>query len=97
MLFTIIWMGLVFYFSHEQKAQTENTSSSVTRLIVNIIYGNEIEENIERLDPIIRKLAHYTLYFIGGSLISATVFVYKVNFKKGFIISQSIRQYICNY
>lgn len=36
-----------------------------TKLIVKIIYGENIEnfdEKVEKLDPVIRKLAHYSIY-----------------------------------
>lgn len=63
-IFTAAWMAVVFYFSNEPKTKTEDTSSSVTEIIVRVIYGEEFEEKIKEIDPIIRKLAHYTLYLI---------------------------------
>ena len=65
-ILAVIWMIMVFKFSSEAKTTSENTSSSVTKRIVKVIYGenNNFEENVKKLDPIIRKLAHYTLYLI---------------------------------
>lgn len=66
-ILTAVWMAVVFYFSNEPKTKTENTSSSVTEIIIKIIYGENVEdfeEKVKEIDPIIRKLAHYTLYLI---------------------------------
>ncbi len=66
-ILTAIWMTAVFYFSNEPKTKTESTSSSVTRIIAKVIYGENIEnfeEKVKTLDPFIRKLAHYTLYLM---------------------------------
>lgn len=71
----IIWMIIVFMFSMENGNKSANTSKTTTIKIVNIITKNlsitEQEKNdiVDKLDPIIRKLAHYTLYTIGGILI----------------------------
>ena len=71
----ILWMSLVFYFSHQPGDTSGNTSSSVTEIIVNIItLGQEYNTEqkailIERLNPIVRKLAHYSIYTLGGFLI----------------------------
>lgn len=38
-----------------------------TKFIVKIIYGENIEdfdEKVEKLDPVIRKLAHYSIYLV---------------------------------
>lgn len=71
----ILWMSLVFYFSHQPGDTSGNTSSSATEIIVNIItLGQEYNTEqkailIERLNPIVRKLAHYSIYTLGGFLI----------------------------
>lgn len=63
----LIWMATIFYFSHQPKSETENTSSSITKIIVRVIYnenGNDFENIVKHIDPIVRKVAHYTLYLI---------------------------------
>lgn len=62
----IIWMVIIFRFSHQPGGKSQGTSSSVTKFIVKILYGEseKTEEKIRKLDPIIRKLAHYTVYLI---------------------------------
>ncbi len=66
-LLIIIWMGTIFYFSHQPGNQSKNTSSSVTKIIAKVIYDDNaenFEEKIQELDIVIRKLAHYTIYLI---------------------------------
>lgn len=62
----IIWMAIIFKFSHQPGGKSQGTSSSVTKFIVKIFYGEgeKAEEKVKKLDPIIRKLAHYTVYLV---------------------------------
>ena len=83
----IIWMAVVFKFSNEPADLSDKTSSRVTRIIVEIITPKETpeEENIEiieKIDPIVRKIAHFTLYAIGGLLIIIYINIYKIEDKK---------------
>lgn len=74
-LLVIVWMITIFYFSHQQGIGSSNTSKKVAIVIVNILdIKNEIlkeqkEEIVKTIEPIIRKLAHYILYMLGGILI----------------------------
>lgn len=78
----IIWMLTIFYFSHQQGTGSSSTSKNVSMIIVNILdIKNEMteeqkEEIVETIEPVIRKLAHYTLYMLGGILIINSVNAY---------------------
>lgn len=78
-IFVFIWMSTVFSFSNEQGESSSNTSKKVSRMIVNIIdiqvnyTETKKEELIEQIEPVIRKLAHYTIYAIGGIIIANCV------------------------
>lgn len=78
----IIWMLTIFYFSNQQGTGSSNTSKKVSMIIVNILdIKNEMteeqkEEIVKIIEPIIRKLAHYTLYMLGGILIINSVNAY---------------------
>ncbi len=78
----IIWMITIFYFSHQQGTGSSSTSKNVSMIIVNILdIKNEMteeqkEEIVETIEPVIRKLAHYTLYMLGGILIINSVNAY---------------------
>ena len=93
----ILWMIIVFLFSSETSDKTNNTSGNFTEKIVNIISNvinkSEIEkeELVQKIEPYIRKIAHYSLYTIGGSFIIISVIQYKkINEKNRIIISLGI-------
>lgn len=79
-MLVIIWMSVMFWFSNQQGIGSSSTSKKVSEIIVNIIDINkqysdtQKEEIIEVIEPIIRKLAHYTFYAIGGILIANCVY-----------------------
>lgn len=76
----LIWMSVIFSFSNEQGEGSSNTSKRVSEVIVNIIdiqnkYTDiQKEELIKQIEPLIRKLAHYTFYALGGVLIANCVY-----------------------
>lgn len=68
----LIWMLTIFLFSSENGEKSESTSKKVTVVIVETVTNREFAEDepiIVQTDKIIRKLAHYTIYAIGGLLI----------------------------
>ena len=88
----IIWMAVVFKFSNEPAEVSDNTSSRVTRIIVQIITSEQTSENekqelIEKIDPIVRKIAHFTLYAIGGFLIMIYINIYNMDDVKKILYS----------
>ncbi len=78
----VLWMLTIFYFSHQQGTGSSSTSKKVSMAIVNIIdIKNEMleeqkEEIVRIIEPIIRKVAHYTLYMLGGLLIINNINAY---------------------
>ena len=75
LIIIIIWMIIIFIFSNQLGEQSEGTSGRVTTNIINMasnivnIESQDKENIMQILDPIIRKLAHFTIYLIGGFLI----------------------------
>lgn len=63
-------MGIVFNFSNQGGNESSGTSSKVTKVVVNIVTKDKEEpdqQTIEKIEKIVRKGAHYTIYTIGGS------------------------------
>lgn len=95
-IFVIIWMSTMFLFSNQQGTASSGTSRKVSEIVVNIInikkqYTDlEKEEIIQQVEPIIRKLAHYTLYAIGGILIANCVYQFVNNEKYLILVSTTI-------
>lgn len=93
----IVWMIVVFLFSCEQSNETKDTSGRFTKQIVNIVSKvvnipeNAKEDLVIKLNPYIRKFAHYSLYTIGGIFIIISLKQYKnLSEKKKIIISLAL-------
>lgn len=72
LILIVIWMIVVFNFSNQCGTESSGTSGKVTRVIVNIITKDKEEPNkqaMERIEKVVRKGAHYTIYTVGGFLI----------------------------
>ena len=69
----ILWMILVFIFSNEGGVDSSDTSGNTIRQILILFKKDwdlvQLENTIEMLQPFVRKLAHFTLYAVGGFLI----------------------------
>lgn len=72
-ILVIAWMIIVFWFSAQVGDDSSNISGNTLRKIITFLNSNisqvELERLVELLQPVIRKLAHYTMYTIGGFLI----------------------------
>lgn len=94
----IIWMTTVFIFSAQPSDESATLSDGFTKTLLKIlkIYP-ENQEKLDKIETIIRKLAHYTIYLIGGILLFTHVNLYNIITKKKIIISQTLRYNICNF
>lgn len=76
----LLWMSIIFSFSNQQGESSGNTSKRISEVIVNIIDIQNKYTDIEKealtkqIEPLIRKLAHYTFYAVGGILIANCVY-----------------------
>lgn len=71
-VFILIWMATVFWFSNQNGEKSSGTSRTITETVVQPILGEDESKNeqiIRDTEKVIRKLAHYTIYTIGGILI----------------------------
>lgn len=105
-ILVVIWMMTVFMFSNEDGTESSNTSRKVTVTVVQTFSDKTEEENepiIQRVDKVIRKLAHYSIYTIGGILIINYVYtinknnkekvLYSIAFGAGYAITDEIHQF----
>lgn len=86
-LLVIIWMILVFSFSKESGKDSKNTSSN---FIKTIFIDNITNEKVEKLTFITRKMAHFSLYMLGGMCICLCVTINFENIKYNYLISYFI-------
>ena len=64
---SVIWMGVIFYLSHQPGTESANTSNQVLEIIFNILPLSTEHELF--LHTVIRKLAHFSAYAILSLLI----------------------------
>lgn len=105
----ILWMIVIFMFSSEDATNSQNTSDKVTKTTINVVSSitkNEVsdskKENITiNTRFIVRKMAHFTLYFILGIFtyltlssygIDKNIIIYSVIFCLIYSISDEIHQ-----
>lgn len=89
----IVWMATIFCFSSEQSAQSSSTSGTVIKMGLSQLKSfKEMEEPkqnelIEELQHPARKLAHFSIYTIGGLIIFCFVNTFNIYDKKKIIFT----------
>lgn len=92
-ILVFIWMLTVFMFSNEVADTSTQTSGNTIKAIINIFPNmrnldeNEKQEIISNLQPIVRKLAHFSIYTLGGILIYNFINTYDIENKRKMIYS----------
>ena len=93
LLLIVIWMLTVFMFSNQNGDKSQKTSNAVTKVIVQILtYNQNISEEqeltlIENTDYAVRKLAHFSIYLLGGILIYNYINTYNLKTRKKIVIA----------
>ena len=85
----VLWMILIFYLSNQVSTESSKLSGGLTHKILEVLHmldGKTIEQQ-EVIETIIRKLAHFFLYTLGGILILVHINLYKITDKRKVIIS----------
>ena len=89
-ILSVLWMCLIFYFSHQPSYNSDKTSNDVIDKLINIVEKvsnyefNEEELNIINKNLVfpVRKSAHFTIYLILGILFYNLIRLYmNKNFK----------------
>lgn len=88
----ILWMILIFHLSNQVSTESSKLSGGLTHKILEALHmldGKTIEQQ-EVIETIIRKLAHFFLYTLGGILILLYINLYKITDNNKVIISWTI-------
>lgn len=84
-LLVVIWMCTVFWFSSQLGDDSKAQSGNTIRKIITFFNKNITKENleiiVETLQPFVRKLAHFSIYTLGGMLIYNLINKYNLNKK----------------
>ena len=82
---------LIFGFSSQDSNASKGVSMKVSEGIINITRNGESQDNkvkaAKEIEPIVRKLAHFSIYTVVGFLLMALTSTYKLSTKKKIIIS----------
>lgn len=80
---TILWLAMIFSLSNDTAAQSSELSGGILKWLFSVFYpdfeefGPEMQQQlIEPFSFIIRKAAHFVIYFILGILTSASFISY---------------------
>lgn len=84
-ILVIVWMITIFCFSNEDGDTSQGTSDIITNAIININDG--LEKNREIISFCVRKLAHFSIYFVGGILLFEFYSTFDVTMKRIFCMS----------
>lgn len=84
--FLITWMIIIFIFSNQNGEKSQKTSDGLIKNVVQAVYqisNQELtqekeEEFIESTSLIVRKMAHFTVYFILGIISYFTLKSYQI-------------------
>lgn len=87
-LIALAWMGVIFYFSHQNGTSSSKMSNTITRWVVNTFVPNysnltagEQANILKNASYVIRKMGHYLEYAILGVFLFAAVYVFTDNEK----------------
>ena len=80
-ILVIIWMGIIFCFSNQNADDSSKVSDGFITTVINFFIGNDLsidekEILLEKCSFYVRKLAHFTLYFILGILVLNLLYQY---------------------
>lgn len=106
-ILVILWMIIIFCFSSQVGDDSSATSGNTIRRIVTFFNSNisneDLEIIVETLQPFTRKLAHFTIYTLGGFLIynlnnnfsntTKRKIIYSIMFGLFYAITDEIHQY----
>ena len=81
LVLVILWAIIVFNFSNQDGEESSGLSHLVTTWIF------KTEELVEKYEPLVRKLAHFSEYALGGILIYSLINTYNYKFRNKIIIS----------
>lgn len=73
LILIILWMIMVFGFSNQDGDDSSNLSREVTKIIV------DEEEEIDIVEPYVRKVAHLSEYTLGGMLFISLFLTYNLS------------------
>ncbi|UNC93967.1 VanZ family protein [Candidatus Contubernalis alkalaceticus] len=85
----IIWMGLIFYLSHQPAVESSRLSQGITEVIIQAVekvFPN-LEFDLRNLNHFVRKNAHFCAYLILGFLVVKALWISGAAGVKGMVLA----------
>ena len=95
-LVLLVTFGMIFNFSNQDSKKSGSTSQKVTEAITKDIKAiqelnkNEKARVIDKIEDVIRKIAHFSLYALVGFLLMSLLITYNINEKNKIISTVTI-------
>jgi len=88
-LVVLIWMGLIFFLSSQEAADSNQLSTGITKFIMDLISGifPGLSPQVQWLNHIVRKNAHFIAYLVLGLLQVNALYLNGKRGGKAFIIA----------
>ena len=85
-ILVVIWMGIIFCFSNQNADDSSKISDGFITTIINFFVDDDLsidekELLLEKCSFYVRKLAHFTLYFVLGILVLNLLYQYNLKNK----------------
>lgn len=85
----VLWMGLIFYLSHQAGSESSELSAGIVGFIVKLIRTilPFISFDLELLHFFVRKFAHFFAYFLLGLLLIYAVHIERLPTRRSILFS----------
>lgn len=81
LIFLLLWMGLIFFFSHQTATESSNVSHGLIELVVKFVMPNISQQALLGIRAawnfLVRKFAHFSLYAVLGFFSFQAVITYE--------------------
>lgn len=78
-ILTIVWILVIFTFSIQSGSISSLQSGVITKYVSSLLSSINIQIELRLLSLIVRKLAHFTEFFILGILVTQSSYILKRN------------------
>ena len=82
----LLWASIIIFLTLQPADVSSNLSGGITLILYNIVKQIGSSISMETFHLVIRKLAHFTEYFILGLLTFLALVPYTISFRQKFIV-----------
>jgi len=92
LILILLWMLMIFNFSNQTSEKSGGLSKQVTDVVLKVVRKQNTTTNSQKkeLEHIIRKCAHFSIYFLGGIIIYNLITTYPINLPKRILLTQGL-------